>query len=415
MNNRYIRIFLFILVAVSFALNPSPASAAKKKPKAASAAKASQAKTKPKAASAGAEQARRDGANGTSCRAELLIDAASGEAIESFNSDEALRPASMVKLMVAWVVYKTVENGGAKLDDLVTVSARASKTGGSQVYLREGEQFALNELLRAVLIQSANDAAVAISEHIGGSSEGFVDMMNQEAKSLGMTSAVFRFPHGLPPAQDQLPDLVSARDFARLGQALVRKYPQVLEVTGIESADFRDGAFKMTSHNHLIGSFSGCDGLKTGYYSEAGFSITATAQKNGMRMIAVVMGCDGRKERDKEAARLLGKGFAQYRSVKLIEKGAQLGAAVPVVNGGVGSIAAVAGADAFVTVKIGEESKVEKRFELCSGLQAPVEANTPCGSVALVLNDRELGRIPVVVVEPVAQASMFQRVIGYVK
>ena len=321
----------------------------------------------------------------------------------------------MVKLMLAWVVYQTVENGGAKWDDPITVSAKASKIGGSQVYLREGETFSLQELLRAVLIQSANDAAVAIAEHIGGTSEGFVDLMNQEAKSIGMVNATFHFPHGLPPAQDQEPDMVSAADFSRLAQNLIKHHPEILDITGLQSADFRNGEFKMTSHNHLIRSFSGCDGLKTGFYGEAGFSITATAQKNGMRMIAVVMGCDGRKERDNEAARLLGKGFAQYRSMKVLAKGTQLDLAVPVAGGDPAYVRVVAGADAFATIRNGFESKVEKQYDLCSNLQAPVSANTECGTVALLLDGKEINRVPAVLQQDVGKASVFQRAMGLIK
>lgn len=412
MVNRIFRPAILVLVALAAASGPADAFAAPKKQKAAPAAVRQGSDSED---SEGDSPTKRDGANGTSCRAEALVDGETGEQIDSFNGDEALRPASMVKLMLAWVVYHTVDNGGAKWDDPVTVSAKASKIGGSQVYLKEDEQFTLQDLLQAVLIQSANDAAMAIAEHIGGSSEGFVDIMNQEAKNLGMTSAVFRFPHGLPPGKDQEPDLVSAADFARLAHALISKYPQVLDTTKLESCDFRDGTFKMNSHNHLLKSFAGCDGLKTGYYTEAGFSITATAQRNGRRMIAVVMGCQGRKERDTEAARLLGKGFAQYRSVKLIEKGSQLGIAASVPNGTPEYVPIVAGADAFATIKSGQESKVEKKFDLCTNLQPPVEAGTECGTVALMLDGRELGRIPAQVQSPVGKASVFQRAIGLIK
>jgi serine-type D-Ala-D-Ala carboxypeptidase (penicillin-binding protein 5/6) len=170
------------------------------------------------------------------------------------------------------------------------------------------------------MVQSANDAAFAIAEHIGGSVEGFVEMMNREAKGLGMNNSEFHSPHGLPPDKGGLPDKVSAHDFGILSKALIEHYPQSLALTKTVSADFRDGKFKMSNHNHLLKSFPGCDGIKTGFYRVAGFSISTTAERNGSRVIAVVMGCRDRKKRDAEAARLMATGFAQVAERKAIKK-----------------------------------------------------------------------------------------------
>ena len=335
------------------------------------------------------------------CKASLLLDPESGEPLMETNAHESLPPASMVKLMLAYVVMHQVAEHRASLDDQVNISGHCSKIGGSQVYLKQGEQFTLNDLLDAVLIQSANDAAVAIAEHIGGTSEGFVELMNAQAQNLGMKESEFHSPHGLPPGKDQLPDRVSANDFGILARALVKEFPQILDRTGKTETGFRGGEFKMTNHNHLLQSFPGCDGLKTGYYGEAGFSIAATAKRNDQRLIAVVMGCKERKKRDAEAARLLSLGFAQFRPTDIVLKGVAVGASVPVTGGTVASVIPITGEKLSVALKSNEAQAVEKRIDACSSLQAPVAANTRCGSVTFTLHDRKLGSVPLVVAEQV--------------
>jgi len=335
------------------------------------------------------------------CKASLLLDPESGEPLMETNAHESLPPASMVKLMLAYVVMHQVSQQQVHLDDVVNVSGHCSKIGGSQVFLKEGEQFTLDQLLDAVLIQSANDAAVAIAEHIGGTPEGFVELMNAQAKALGMNESEFHSPHGLPPGKGQLPDTVSANDFGILARALIKEFPQILERTGKVESDFRGGEFKMTNHNHLLQSFPGCDGLKTGYYGEAGFSVAATAKRNEQRLIAVVMGCKERKKRDAEAARLLSLGFAQFRPVELVPKGAAVGASVPVTGGTVTSVVPITADKLSVALKASEAQEVQKRIDACTNLQAPVAANTRCGSVTYTLHDRKLGSVPLIIAEQI--------------
>ena len=397
------RISLLILAgSLIFAqhfLLPRDAAAAKPKPKKIAAKPAA----KPSKAAAAAD----DG--GPECRASLLMDAVSGDILKETNSHQALAPASMVKLMTIYVTLKRIHEGGIKLDDKVSVSAACSKVGGSQVYLRQGEEFSLGDLVQATMIQSANDAATAIAEYIGGSRDGFVEIMNDEAKALGMTESEFHSPHGLPAGKDQQPDLVSARDFALLARTLITKYPEVLEYSSKGESDFRDGEFKMANHNHLLKSFPGCDGLKTGYYAQAGFSITASAQRNGSRMIAVVMGCKQRKTRDEEAAKLMSLGFAQYRSVSLIEKGGSIGIAVPVAGGAKSSTTLAAASDLRVSLKSGEEKQIVKKPAFCDNLAAPMLSATPCGSVSFWLGDREIGKVDMVTTEDIPRAGMLGR------
>jgi len=243
----------------------------------------------------------------------ILMDAATGAVLFEDNADAPAYPASIVKLMTMLIILEQVQKGSLSLQDTVTVSAAAARIGGSQVYLKEGETFSVEDLLYALIVQSANDAAVALALHIAGTTDAFVDMMNQKARAIGMTATVFHSVHGLPPGRDQQPDTTTARDIAKLCRMLLN-HPDALRYTGIRERTFRANApepFIMRTHNHLLGSVEGCDGFKTGYYRAAGYSIAATAAKRGVRAIAVVMGSVDRKQRDAKARELLARGLAE--------------------------------------------------------------------------------------------------------
>jgi D-alanyl-D-alanine carboxypeptidase (penicillin-binding protein 5/6) len=239
----------------------------------------------------------------------LVIDADTGKVLFSEHPDTVVYPASVLKLMNLLVILELVEQGKLKLDDMVSVTKEAAKTGGSQVYLDPKEQFPLEELVYALAVQSANDAAVALSVHVAGSKEGFVALMNQRATELGMKASHFYSVHGLPPSEGQKPDETTAADLAILCRELAKR-PEALKYTGTKERGFRDNKFIMRNHNHLLGAVDGCDGFKTGYYEAAGFSIATTAKRGGVRVIAIVMGSKDRKVRDAKASELLAKGFA---------------------------------------------------------------------------------------------------------
>lgn len=242
--------------------------------------------------------------------AALVIDADTGKTLFEANADAKVYPASVLKLMDLYVILDRIEQGALKLDEMVAVTPEASKTGGSQVYLDPKETFTVEELIYALMVQSANDAAVALATHIGGSKEGFVALMNEKAKALGMKNSLFNSVHGLPPSEGQQPDVTTARDMAILCRELTKR-PDALKYTATQTKGFRGEQFIMRNHNKLLTQYSGCDGLKTGYYQAAGFSIAATAKKGGVRIIALVMGSKDRKVRDAKAMELLSKGFAQ--------------------------------------------------------------------------------------------------------
>ena len=238
----------------------------------------------------------------------LVIDADTGKTLFAENADARVYPASVLKLMDLYVILDRIEKGALKLDEMVQVTPEAAKTGGSQVYLDPKEQFSVENLIYALMVQSANDAAVALATHIAGSKEGFVALMNQKAQDLGMKNSRFHSVHGLPPSKDQEPDVTTARDLSILCRELAKR-PEALKYTGTQTKGFREDKFIMRNHNKLLTTVSGCDGFKTGYYQAAGFSIAATAKKGGVRIIALVMGSKDRKVRDAKAAELLAKGF----------------------------------------------------------------------------------------------------------
>jgi serine-type D-Ala-D-Ala carboxypeptidase (penicillin-binding protein 5/6) len=189
------------------------------------------------------------------------------------------------------------------------VTAEAARIGGSQVYLKEGELFPVDEMLYALMIKSANDVARALALKVGGSQEAFVARMNEYAGRLGMTATEFHTEHGLPPAAGQRPDITTARDMARLAEELL-KHHNLLRYTATKVRGFRNNTFELRSHNRLLTEYPGCDGLKTGYYYLAGWSIAATAVRGGRRVLAVVLGSPERPVRDQAATRLLDRGFS---------------------------------------------------------------------------------------------------------
>jgi len=241
----------------------------------------------------------------------IVIDANTGDVLFEDNADEKGYPASIAKLMVLLIILEAIESKQLNLQDPVTITAEASRIGGSQVFLKEHEVFPVEDLLYATIVQSANDATTALALHYAGSKEAFVDIMNRRAREIGMKDTVFHSVHGLPPAKNQLPDTSTPRDLGKLSRELL-KQPRTLQYTSTRERPFRADAqqpFLMRSHNHLLGAMEGCDGLKTGYFRLAGFSIAATAQKKGVRAVAVVLGSSDRKVRDAKARELLSKGL----------------------------------------------------------------------------------------------------------
>ncbi len=243
----------------------------------------------------------------------IAVDASTGRVLFEENADTQGYPASTLKLMDLLIILEKIEQGQLSLQDQVPVSAKSALTGGSQVWLAQGESFTVEEMLYALMVQSANDAAVALAERVAGSTDAFVELMNQKARALGMRGTKFSSVHGLPPAPGQGDDVTTARDMSILCREVVKK-SATLRFTSTKERPFRTNNPKRTvvmrTHNHLLGNVAGCDGLKTGYIARAGYSISVTAQRNGQRVIVVVLGSKDRVGRDRKATELVNKAFS---------------------------------------------------------------------------------------------------------
>jgi serine-type D-Ala-D-Ala carboxypeptidase (penicillin-binding protein 5/6) len=264
----------------------------------------------------------------------ITIDANTGDVLFEDTADRPGYPASMLKLMDLFIILDRVKQGGVRLEDPVQVTKEAMSMGGSQVYLDPRERFTVDELLYALMVQSANDAAMALALHVAGTRDGFVRMMNDKAQELGLSPVTqFQSPHGLPPGQGQRPDITTPRDFAKLCRALLQAHPDALKYTSITYKVFRQNPlFEMRTHNHLLGAVPGCDGLKTGYFTDAGYSIAATAQRDGARVIAVVMGSVDRKVRDAKATELLARGLLDASRAPASQPVVQVPSPVPAAD-----------------------------------------------------------------------------------
>ena len=324
----------------------------------------------------------------------ITINAVTGDLLASQEPDRPGAPASMTKMMLALLVMEAIKDGQMKLSDPVQTSPLASKMGGSQVYLKAGEEFSVEDMLAALLIGSANDAAATLAERLGGSVEGAIRRMNERAAALNLSQTRFGSVHGLPPSPGQEGDVTTPRDMARLSQELL-KYPDILRFTSIKEAPFREGSFILRNSNHLIGQFPGADGLKTGHFREAGYNLAATAKRGNLRLITVVMGAPTNRARFAEAARLLQEGFARYVEVAVAKAGAPVGEEfhIPRANG---VLRPVAEGDLRVLVKREEREAIRTSVDVQGGLRAPLAKGQPVGTLIARIGDREIARIRVV-------------------
>jgi serine-type D-Ala-D-Ala carboxypeptidase (penicillin-binding protein 5/6) len=360
------------------------------------------------------ERSKRRQANGAvppPIESALLMEVATGAILFEKDIHKQRSPASMVKMMLMLIVMEKLRAGELHLSDTIATSAHASKMGGSQVYLQEGEAFTLEEMMKAVTIASANDACVAIAEHISATVEGFLDLMNERAKGLNMDDTHFETVHGLPPTNGNASDLTSAHDMAVLARELT-KYPELLGWSAIKEDSLRGGKFILTNTNKLVYQFPGVDGFKTGYHAQAGFNVTATAQRDGLRMIAVVMGAPNSTVRFDEAKRLLAMGFNSYRKVVLVRKDAPVGPEITVSGSTLRKVRAVAQEDVAVVVKKGIEKQLVTDVQVPKDLSAPAHRGQVIGEVRIKHQEQVLTRTAAVVPEEIPKVSLIWRLFG---
>ncbi len=313
----------------------------------------------------------------------VLMDAHTGTVLYAKNASDALPPASVTKVMTLLLIMEAIDAGNLSLQDKVSVSEYAASMGGSQVYLEPFEEMIVEDLLKSVVIASANDAAVALAEKVGGSEEAFVNRMNERAAELGMESTHFENVTGLD--DDVENHTLSALDIALVSRELITKHPAILQYSSIWMDTIRNGAFGLSNTNRLIRFYSGATGLKTGSTSKAGFCISATACRDGMHLIAVIMGSETRDIRNAAATQLLDWGFANY--TVYADEGGDAGE-ISVV-GGMESAVPLTREGFSVLLPKGKEKKVEVQTELGESVNAPVKEGDVIGKVKYVCDGEE--------------------------
>ena len=340
-------------------------------------------------------------------KAAVLLEPTTGKIIIEQNAHEKLPPASITKVMTMLLIYEAVEQGKIKWDDMVTVSEHAANMGGSQVYLETFEQQTVRDLIKSIAIASANDAAVAMAEFLAGSEEGFVIKMNEKAKQLGMKNTNFINACGL----DADNHLTTAYDIALMSQELITRYPDVLELTGIwMDTIIHDTArgkeeFGLANTNKMLRSYSGTTGLKTGSTGEALFCISATAEREELNLVAVILGSPSSSIRFNEARKLLDYGFANYAVSQGEEAGTSKGD-IKVYKGEEDSVEVVIKEQISIVIPKGNHVTLESEVELLDALNAPVERGTKAGEVIYTIEGKEVGRSDLIVAKDVEKASL---------
>jgi serine-type D-Ala-D-Ala carboxypeptidase (penicillin-binding protein 5/6) len=343
--------------------------------------------------------------------AAILVEAESGTVLFDYNAHAKRSPASTLKLLLELVVMDQLEQGKITLQDSIRVSVRASRVGGSQVFLKAEEVFPLSELMAAIILPSGNDACVAVAEHIAGSVEGFVDMMNAKAQEIGLKDTHCVNVHGLDDTPTDSGNQTTAYDLAQIARHLLH-YPHVLEWSSSVTRPFREGKFILHNTNKLLTKFDGMDGLKTGYTGRAGFCLVATARRNGMRLISVLLGNPNSRVREQETARLLTWGFNSFIAVPVARAGESL-SQIPLSWGLEPEVGAVSREAVVAVVKPEQKSQLDQQLFLPAELSAPVRAGDPLGTLKVTLGDSLLAEVPLVAGKSIGRMNLWQKLKSY--
>ena len=333
-------------------------------------------------------------------RAALLMEKATGQILFAQNEHEALEPASVTKIMTLLLTMDAIDSGALSYDDVVTVSANAAGMGGSQVFLAEGEKITVEDLLKSVCVSSGNDAAVALAEKVSGVTELFVEQMNNRAKGLGMDDTHFVNCTGLTAKGH----VTSAYDIALMSRELLTRHPDIRRFTTIWTDTIRGGAFGLANTNKLIRFYDGATGLKTGYTASAGYCISATAEREGMELIAVIMKGETADKRNTDAKALLNYGFSTYALVSAAPE--EPLPALPVSMGQAEQVSLTLPEEGVTAlVEKGRVSALERRVDLPSSLTAPVAAGQTVGTLTLLDGETEVLTVPILAAEDVPRRS----------
>ena len=333
----------------------------------------------------------------------VLMDVATGTILYESNSHEKLAPASVTKVMTMLLIMEAVDSGKIALTDMVTASEAAAAKGGSQIYLKAGETMSVSDMLKSIAVSSANDCACAMAEHIAGSEGAFVSMMNQRAKELGMNDTNFVNCTGLDDGEDAVNHKTSAYDIALMSRQLLKNHPLIKNYTTIWMDTVRNGAFGLSNTNKLIRFYSGATGLKTGFTSGAGYCLSASAMREGMELVAVVMGAETSQARNAACKSLLDYGFANFAVVSpdLSDCDNQ----VPVKLGKAGAVAAVPETDMALLIDKAQKNSVATEVTLEETVTAPVSRGQKLGTLTVKSGEQVLKEVPLVASENVGRLS----------
>ena len=341
----------------------------------------------------------------------LLMDVATGTVIYEQNAHEALAPASVTKVMTMLLIMEAIDGGKIGWDDMVTASEAAAAKGGSQVYLKVGETMTVADMVKSIAVSSANDCACAMAEHIAGSESAFVENMNTRAGELGMHDTHFVNCTGLDDSEEAKNHRTSAHDIALMSRQLLKYHPDIKKYTTIWMDTVRDGAFGLSNTNKLVRFYQGATGLKTGFTSGAGYCLSASAQRDGMELIAVVMGCATSAERFGACKSLLDYGFANYAvaSPQMPED-----VSIPVKLGVMGTVRAVPSQQEALLIDKSQKNMISTQVELEEEVAAPVSKGQRLGTLSIMAGEQVLAQVPLVAeqaVEKLTWGQLFVRIL----
>lgn len=335
----------------------------------------------------------------------VLMDVATGTVLYESNANEPLAPASVTKIMTMLLIMEAVDSGSISMTDQVTASETAAAKGGSQIYLKAGETMSVSDMLKSIAVSSANDCACAMAEHIAGSEEAFVARMNQRAQELGMKNTHFVNCTGLDDSPEAASHKTTAYDIALMSRELLKNHPKIKEFTTIWMDTVRNGTFGLSNTNKLIRFYQGATGLKTGFTSSAGYCLSATAQRDGMELIAVVMGADTSQNRNAACKQLLDYGFANFALIQpeLTETGD-----VPVRLGTQDGVPVQLGDFSGLLIDKSQKSSVTTQVTLEEVATAPVSQGQRLGTLEIKAGDQILAQVSMVAEAPVERLTLGQ-------
>ena len=335
----------------------------------------------------------------------ILLEASTNTVLAEFNSDNQIAPASMTKVMSGYVIADQIASGAISLDDQVLISEKAWKTGGSKMFIEAGKRISVKDLLSVIIIQSGNDATIAMAEYVAGSEEGFVDFMNAYAAELGLSNSLFQNSTGLSDPNH----FTSAKDLANLTKALINKFPD--HYATYREKEFTFGGIRQLNRNKLLWRDDSVDGVKTGHTDSAGFCLVSSAKRNDMRLIAVVAGSPSENDRLTASQRLLEYGFRFFATQKLVTKNTKVTSA-KVWGGQTSEVSLGSQEDLYLTLPRSEFNNIKANYKFKNNIQAPIEIGQIIGSIEFTSNDRVVLSAPLVAIESVEAKGFFGRLIA---